>query len=95
VLTLDGWRAFATDGRKISFPKLELIGGDHDPPVVVGTGEIEMEGLNGFTFHLDGQPKDIGYALATCNRYRERPYEPLARLRLFGTDADGVNWSGG
>jgi hypothetical protein len=95
VLTLDRWRAFATSGRKISFPKLELMGGDHDPPVVVGTGEIEMDGLNGFTFHLDGQPEDVGYALATCNRYRERPYEPLARLRLFGTDADGVNWSGG
>jgi hypothetical protein len=95
LLTLDGWRAFATGGRKISFPKLELMGGDHDPPVVVGTGEIEMEGFNSFTFHLDGKPEDVGYALATCNRYREWPYEALARLRLFGTDTDGVNWSGG
>jgi len=95
VLTLDGWRAFATGEKKILFPHLELMGGDHHPPVVVGTGEIEMEGLNGFTFQLNGQPKDVGYALATCNRYRETPYEPLARLRLFGTDANGVSWSGG
>lgn len=95
MLTLERWRAFATAGRNISFPKLQLIGRDHEPPIVVGTGEIEMDGLDSFKFCLEGRPDDVGYTLATCNRYRESPYEPLARLRLFGTDADGVDWSGG
>lgn len=95
MLTLERWRAFATAGRNVSFPKLELIGRDHEPPIVAGTGEIEMDGLNGFNFRLEGRPEDVGYALAACNRYRESPYEPLARLRLSGTDADGVDWSGG
>jgi hypothetical protein len=95
MLTLERWRTFAIAGKNISFPKLELIGADHEPPIVVGSGEIRMDGLDNFTFRLEGRPADIGYALATCNRYRERPYEPLARLRLSGTDADGVYWSGG
>lgn len=48
-----------------------------------------------FVYRLESRPKDFGYALAACNRSREKPYEPLARLRLFGRDADGVHWCGG
>lgn len=95
MLTLDKWRTFAAAGGRISFPEMELIGADHEPPIVVGSGEIQMDGLDGFAFRLEGRPKDFGYALAASNRAREQPYEPLARLRLFGTDADGVKWCGG
>jgi hypothetical protein len=94
-VTLDRWRAFLTTPKTLIFPRLELIGRDHAPSIVVGTGEVRMVSPTDFTFTLTGTPADAGYALTEANRHHENPYDGLARLRLVGIDAEGVEWSGG
>jgi hypothetical protein len=84
MITLDRWRLYVSTPKTIIFPRLQLIGRDHSPPIVVGVGE--------FTFSLTGTPTDIGYAFAELRRLRENPYDGLARLRLEGVDIDGVEW---
>ena len=95
MATLDRWRAFLATPKALTFPRLELLGRDHAPPIVVGAGEVRMVSPNDFAFTLTGTPADIPYALAEINRQRENPYDGLARFRLEGVDADGVKWSGG
>jgi hypothetical protein len=95
VATLDRWREFVTTPKTLVFPRLELIGRDHEPPIVVGAGEIRMDSTVDFAFTLRGIPTDIGYALRELNRHRDNPYDAQARPRLIGTDAAGISWSGG
>jgi hypothetical protein len=95
ALTLNRWRAFQNTPKTIVFPHLELIGRDHEPPLVIGSGEVRMESQDIFSFNLRGTPADIRYALAAAARHREAPYDGLARPRLVGTDEEGVAWLGG
>ena len=95
MLTLDRWREFLATPKTLVLPRMELIGFDHTPPIVVGSGEIQMNSPHEFAFNLTGTPSDIGYALKEINRLREDIYAPAARFRLSGTDDKGVNWMGG
>jgi hypothetical protein len=95
MATLDRWRGFLDAPKTVQFKRLELIGWDHEPSVVVGTGEVRMTSLADFEFTLTGTPMDIGRALTTINRAEREPYNPLARCRLLGTDHDDVDWNGG
>lgn len=95
MLTLDRWREFAVTPKVLRFPKLELIGHDHEPPIIVGAGEVRMDTPESFTFKLSGVPSDIGYALREMNHRKANIYDPLARLRLIGFDDSGRHWSGG
>ena len=95
MVTLDRWREFAATPKALVFPRLELIGRDHAPPIVAGAGEIRMDTPSQFAFTLSGTPTDIGYALRELNRHRDNPYDAQARPRLIGIDAAGISWSGG
>ena len=95
MVTLDRWREFAATPKALVFPRLELIGRDHAPPIVTGAGEIRMDTPSQFAFTLSGTPTDIGYALRELNRHRDNPYDAQARPRLIGIDAAGIRWSGG
>jgi hypothetical protein len=95
MATLDRWCPFLTTPKTLAFPRLELIGFDHEPPIVVGSGEIEMISPTSFAFTLEGLPADIAYAFAQLNRMRENPYDGSARLGLLGVDSEGVEWNGG
>jgi hypothetical protein len=95
MLTLDRWREFTVTPQTLAFPHLELIGLDHSPPIVVGSGEVRMDTLNDFRFELRGTPANIPYALAEMQRHHKDPYDPFARPRLVGTDKAGIKWDGG
>lgn len=95
MVTLDRWRSLLSTPRTIVFPRLELIGRDYEPSIVVGAGEVRMDTPSGFAFTLKGTPTNIEYALAEIRRLHENPYDPLARFRLVGVDSDGVEWAGG
>jgi hypothetical protein len=95
MLTLDRWRSLLATPRTLAFPRLELIGRDHSPPIVVGAGEVRMASPSSFEFTLVGMPDHPGYALTELNRLRENLYDGLARPRLIGVDADGIEWNGG
>jgi hypothetical protein len=93
--TLDRWRALATTPKTLSFPRLELIGRDHAPTIIAGRGEVNMPTPAVFEFEFTGMPYDSAYALAELNRYRENPYDSLARPRLIGDDENGTSWNCG
>jgi hypothetical protein len=95
MATLDRWRPFLTTPKTLVFPRFELIGLDHEPSVVVGSGTVEMVSPTSFAFILDGVPANIEYAIAKLNRLRKNPYDGSARLRLFGVDSEGIEWAGG
>jgi hypothetical protein len=95
MVTLDRWRAFVSTPKTLTFQRLELIGRDHAPSIVVGAGAVQMRSRNEFAFALTGMPVDVDYALVELNRRHENPYDSLARPRLNGVDTDGVEWSCG
>jgi len=95
MATLDRWRAFLSTPKTLIFPKLELIGRDHEPPLVVGCGEVRMTSPHEFDFTLKGAPADPGYVLREIRAQRDAPYDALARFRLLGIDSEGVSWAGG
>lgn len=68
MATLDRWQVFLVTPRILLFPRLELIGHDWAPPIVVGSGEIRMPSLDRFEFTLEGMPDDLGYALSEIER---------------------------
>jgi hypothetical protein len=95
MATLDQWRRFINTPTTLFFPRLQLIGRDHAPPIVIGSGEVRMLSPNHFSFTLVGVPTDVGYALKELRLQQENPYDGLARPRLEGIDSDGINWAGG
>lgn len=89
---LNRWTRFLTAPQTLNFPRLELIAGDWEGPVVVGSGEVRSNDLHGFKFSLEGVPGDLAHAMRSIRRIDQEPYNGLARLRLVGTDSDGVEW---
>ncbi|MGA8498336.1 MAG: hypothetical protein WB764_22810 [Xanthobacteraceae bacterium] len=81
--------------KTLVFPRMELKGYDHAPPIVVGTGEVHMNSMGEFAYSLTGTPADIPYAFREMNRQRENPYDGLAMFRLVGDDLAGIKWAGG
>jgi hypothetical protein len=93
--TLDRWRPFLRAPQTLAFPRLALMGRDHAPLIVEGSGEIRMPSLNLFEYTLRGTPTDIAYALRSLRKMEEDRYDGLARFRLVGTDAGGREWTFG
>ncbi|MGH8138460.1 MAG: hypothetical protein ACREVV_09730 [Steroidobacteraceae bacterium] len=93
MATLDRWSHLLSGPVTIAFPKLQLIGRDYDPPLVEGSGEMRVANLSKFDFTLRGKPHDPAFAEAQFLRQQLSPYDPLARFRLFGTDANEVEWA--
>jgi hypothetical protein len=93
LLTLDRWRGLLETPQTIFFRKLTLQGRDHDPPLVEGSGEVRLPTLGRIEFTLRGQPADIGAFLRAIKDHEDHPFDGLTRMRLTGTDADGVEWS--
>ncbi len=82
-------------GAVIRCPVMELLGGDHEPPVVVGEGEITVLTATSFAYALRGTPADTGYALRSLRRIEADPRDSRLRERLTMTTADGLELSGG
>lgn len=93
MATLDRWLHFLDVPRALTFPKLELIGRDFSAPILLGTGEVRAPTMTRFEYTLQGLPDDIPYARAAFRHQKQNPYDELARFRLFGTDAQGVEWT--
>jgi hypothetical protein len=93
--TLDRWRWLLETPVTLEFPHLELIGRDHEPPIIVGAGEVRMESTGNISFTLRGVPSDLRRAMIEIKQQRENPYDVLAQPRLTGTDTRGIRWDGG
>lgn len=78
-----------------SFPHMELLARDHEPPIIAGEGELRIVSEREFTYEIRGMPPDLGHTLRAINRLREDRYDGLNPFRLEMRDAQGQIWSGG
>jgi hypothetical protein len=95
MATLDRWRNLLQTPRTLTFPRMSLIALDHGPPIIEGSGLVQMDSPNEFRFTLKGLPNDFAYASSELNRHRLDPYDTILRSRLIGTDDQGIEWNGG
>ena len=66
-------------GTVIPCTEMTLLAGDHDPPVVAGTGEITVLTSTSFGYTVRGTPDDFGHALRSLRRIDEDPYDGILR----------------
>ena len=95
MTTLDRLKHLSEMGTVICCPQMTLLAGDHEPPVVVGEGEITVLNATSFAYTLRGLPNDVGHALRSLRRIDVDPYDGLLRERLTVTTADGLTLMGG
>ncbi len=82
-------------GTVIPCPEMTLLASDHDPPVVIGEGEITVLTATSFGYTLRGTPEDVSHALRSLRRIDANPYDGLLRERLTVTTTDGLELMGG
>jgi hypothetical protein len=68
---------------------------DHEPDLVIGSGELRTVSPTRFEYTLTGAPEDPGYVLQQLYRQREDRYDGLLRFRLVLEDQEGVEYAGG
>ena len=81
---------FAEVGAVIACPQMILLAGDHEPPVVVGAGEIVVGSTSSFQYRIQGLPEDVIHAVRSLNRIRGNPYDGTLRERLEAVTEDGT-----
>jgi hypothetical protein len=72
-----------------------LSGQDHEPPIFVGPGHIDIRSSTDIDFTMFATPADGGDAFPRLVRARENPYEVFDQFRLFATDYQGTKWACG
>jgi len=92
---LSRWGDLARAPQTISFPRMKLLAGDWEPPVVEGSGEIQFSSPDRFEYTLSGLPNDPAYTLNQLKRQRDGSYDGLKRFRLVATAADGTEFAAG
>ncbi|WP_271518574.1 hypothetical protein [Bradyrhizobium sp. CCBAU 53380] len=92
---LDRWRSFLKAPRSIELVNAELIGRDHQPPLMIDPAKVKMSSLQEFCYSMTPSHGEPIALLKAIEQQRVSSYDPTARLRLSGTDADGVEWSCG
>lgn len=76
-------------GKPIECREMTLLAGDHDPPIVVGSGVITPASPSRFDYEMHGTPEDIGHALSALRRLEADPYDGTLRSRLTATTEAG------
>lgn len=95
--TLDYWKSRLTvTPSSIECPEMRLLSGhDHEPPVFVGPGHIDIRSTTDIEFTMFASPTDNADAVRRLVRARENPYEIFDQFRLFATDYEGTEWACG
>ncbi len=94
-MTVNRLKHLAEVGTVISCREMTLLAGDHDPPVVIGEGEITVTTATSFGYTIRGTPEDVGHALRSLRRIDANPYDGRLRERLTVITADGLAVMGG
>ena len=94
--TLDHWKDRLTEiPGIIECPEMQLRVHDHEPPVFLGPGHINIVSSTAIEFTMFASAADHTDAVRRLNRARENRYEALQQFRLFGTDYEGNEWACG
>jgi len=94
MATLDRWRSFLEAPKTIELVHAEFVG-RNGRPLLAGTGEIRMSSLQDFSYSVTATTGDPIEFFRAIEHKRQNRYDGTARLRLFGRDANGTEWSGG
>jgi hypothetical protein len=96
VRTLDHWESHLTAVPSVmECPKMELIGHDHEPPVFVGPGHIDIRSTTSIDFTMFATPTDGRDAFRRLIHAQENPYDVFHQFRLVATDYEGTEWTCG
>jgi hypothetical protein len=95
--TLDHWKSRLTAvPSSIECPSMRLLTGrDHEPPVFVGPGQIELKSTTAAEFRMFASAKDDASGILKVHLAHANPYERLDQFRLFATDFEGTEWACG
>ncbi len=74
---------------------MQLIGRDYQPPLASGSGEVAMQSLADLTYRFRASEIDFKALTGAMQYQRENSYQSIARMRLVGVDAEGVDWACG
>jgi len=72
-----------------------LSGYDHEPPIFVGPGHIDIRSSTAIDFTMFAISVDSKDALRRLATARDNPYEKLNQFRLLATDYQGNEWACG
>jgi hypothetical protein len=97
VRTLDFWEDRLTAvPSTIECAEMHLLSGnDHEPPIFVGPGHIDIRSSTAIDFTMFATPSDNSDALRRLVRARENPYDAFEQFRLVATDYQGTKWACG
>ncbi|MDE2183483.1 MAG: hypothetical protein KGJ78_10730 [Alphaproteobacteria bacterium] len=97
MLSLETWlHLLGPTPRKIVFPYMELMSGrDREPPVLVGSGEVNLQTPNSFEYTVVGKASDDRETFGRFLRAQKNPYETFDQFRLIGKDETGLEWQFG
>lgn len=79
----------------IECPEMHLLGRDHEPPVFIGPGLIQIRSKTEIDFSMFAVPRNSGEAFKRLVRAKQNPYQMLDQFRLEATDYNGNHWSCG
>lgn len=94
--TLDNWAHRLLDLPKlIECPVMEVIGHDHEPPLLTGPGHISIKSRTEMEFVMHAKARDESQAFDRVLQANNNPYATLDQLRVFATDYEGTKWNCG
>lgn len=94
--TLDHWESrLVTVPSTIKCPVMHLIGRDHEAPICIGPGQIDIRSSTAIDFTMFASPRDAGDALSRLNLAIEYPYDIVHQFRLVANDFEGTEWACG
>jgi hypothetical protein len=95
--TLDHWKSKLTViPSSFEFPEMRLLTGrDHEPPVFVGSGHIDIKNSTNAEFKVFAPAPQTEGALLKVYSAHSNPYEMPDQFRLFATDFEGTEWACG
>lgn len=89
---LNEWRWLLNSPQTIRCERIRLLGGDCDPPVAEGTGEVYIESNSRFRFQFTATDVDRKIVDERQQRLRDNPYDGFARFRVQAWDAAARHW---
>ncbi|WP_422932623.1 hypothetical protein [Sphingobium cupriresistens] len=95
VHTLDHWRSLLAFPKTIECSQMELLGRDHEEPLFVGPGRIEIRSETDIRFFVYASASDPSLAALRLMHAQRNPYDVEAQFRLFATDYRGTEWGCG
>jgi hypothetical protein len=71
---------------------MHVIGRDHEPPVFVGPGHIDITSSTVIDFTMFASATDQQDAIRRINRAQGNPYDACDQFRLIATDYEDTEW---